>query len=158
YSLVELTDGSILAATSVLIKKRKVELTLLNGGNTSFPLQSLGNFLVRADEQKSRFECKERLLNTNGRAAYVASKDGVPSNIDCTFEAGTEDGKQIVVAVDIAGEVVVTKRNLGRMPGKKDEEHGFIFKHTLGPKALAPVCKLFNAVGDTIYVSDILPG
>src|SRR5262245_21391765 len=52
YSLVELTDGSILAVSSLSIKKKQVELTLLIGGKVALPLDSLSNILVRGEVEK----------------------------------------------------------------------------------------------------------
>jgi hypothetical protein len=164
YSLVELTDGSILAVSSLSIKKKQVELSLLVGGKATLPLDVLSSILVRGEVEKFRFDWKDRVLNAKGRDAIVVNRAGVASNVFCTFGEGNKDGTKIAAAVVIDDEVVNSERILGRIKDdatpeeKKKEDRGFIFKYTLGPKAPSPVCKLFDTIGDTLYVADVLPG
>lgn len=152
YSLAELTDGSILKVSTYSIKKKQVELGLLVGAKVSLPLNCVSNILSPGEVASHRADWANRVLNTKGREAIVVNREGVISNISCTFGQGSDDGTTLDAAVTIGMKALVTRRKLGRVEGA---DHGFIFKYTLDPKAPLPTCRLYDTYGDLVVVSEV---
>lgn len=150
YSLVELTDGTQVLASKVLIKKKEMEVTLLVGPVMKLPVSLVANVLIDASNEKHRSEWKTRVYNKRGSEAFVVNKSGAISQIECIFGDGDETGTSINLAATVGETTVETTRKLSGL-------HGLLFKNTLGPKATPVTCKLLGTFQDLVMVSSIAP-
>jgi hypothetical protein len=149
YSLVELTDGTQLLASKVLMKKKEFELKLLAGPEVKLPGGVVANVLLDATTDAYRRDWKTRVFNTRGKEAIVTRNEkGGISNIIAALGEGDESGTAISYVPEEGAEA--RKGQLAKM-------HGLIFKHALGPKAMPVVCKLLDTLQDVVMVSSVTP-
>jgi hypothetical protein len=156
YTLVELTDGSLLQCSKWAIKGKSVELTLLSGGDVKFPLEALGNLLTEAQQESHRKDWQTRLARRPTSDILVTRRTitdkktktdrVVISGFEVTLGEGSADGTQIEYTYSIDTETKTVKRSV-------KDVHGLIFRRKLNPKAPPVVCKLFDTAGDVVMVS-----
>jgi ABC-type transporter Mla MlaB component len=145
YALVELTDGSQLAAKSWLLKKKEVTVNLLAGPSLTMPVTMVANVLNNAQTETYRREWKTRVFNTRGKEAVVTDSGALPA----VLGDGDETGTKISIAVTLGDEVRTVERDLSKL-------RGVIFKHVLDTKAPPAVCKLLDTAQDVVMVSSVL--
>ncbi len=150
FSVVELTDGTQLHASKVLLKRKDLELQLLAGTEMKLPVSLVANVLLDTSKEAHRRDWKSRVFNTRGKEAVVVKRGESISSIECVLGEGDESGTAVNFAVTIAGDTTEGQRKLASL-------HGIIFKNTLGPKAMPMTCKLLDTLQDVVMVSSITP-
>jgi hypothetical protein len=152
FSRVELTDGSVLLASRVLLKKKMLEMMLLSGGVATVPIKAVHNILIPGQEwEKYQRDWEQRTYNARGkgkegREGFVLNNDGIINLIDSTLGDGDETGEKIATATVIGEKVIQKDRVLAK-------DHGWIWKHVLDPKAPAYKFKLYDNRGNMLMVS-----
>jgi len=152
YALVELTDGTQLAASKWLMKKKVLEITLLAGPTLKLPSTMVASVLNPGQDETARRDWKSRVFNMRGKEAVVVKrkvKSGeVISSLECTLGEGDETGTKITFAVEIGGVAEEGKRDLAAL-------QGIIFKSTLPATATAANCKLLDTHQNVVMVSSL---
>lgn len=150
YAAVELTDGTQLLATNVLLKKREFELTLLLGPTLRLPASLVANVLFNAQVEAHRRDWKSRLFNLRNKEAVVVKRDETISSIEAVLGEGDETGTIVTFAVTLGGETRQAQRKLASL-------HGLVFKHSLPGSATPVTCKLLDTLHDVVMVSSVTP-
>jgi NPCBM/NEW2 domain len=148
YADLELTDGTVLHCSKWLVKKKQVELTLLNGVTLTVPLESLSNVLNNAQVETNRKDWSTRLANKRTSDVLVRVYKGSIQGLPCTLGEGNEAGDKIELAAKVGDEVKTVQRALADI-------HGLIFRRTLDPTAPPVTCKVLDTTLDVVLVSGL---
>jgi len=146
--LIELTDGSQLYASQILLKKKEFEATLFSGGVVKIPAGLVLGVLMNAGEDANRREWKTRLFNMRGKEAVVVKRGEAISSLEAVLGDGDESGNSISFAVTLEGETRAATRKLASL-------HGLIFKNSLAPTAGPFTCKMLDSAQNLIMVSSL---
>lgn len=150
YAAVELTDGTTLLASKVLLKKREFELTLLLGPTVRLPASVVASVLFNAQVEAHRRDWKSRVFNLRNKEAVVVKRGEAISSIEAVLGEGDEAGELLTFAVSLGGETRQAQRKLASL-------HGLVFKHTLSGSAAPVTCKLLDTLHDVVMVSSVTP-
>lgn len=150
YASVELTDGTVLLAGKVALRKKELELTLLAGPTLKLPTAVVANLLMNAQIEANRRDWKSRVFNTRGKEAVVIKRGEAISSLECVLGEGDDSGTIINFAVTLGGEVRQAQRKLASL-------QGLIFKNVLDGKATPSTCKLLVTTQDVVMVSSVTP-
>src|SRR5262249_12284294 len=71
YASVELTDGTVLLCSKWAIRKKEVELTVLNGPAVKLPLSGVANILSKAEVEANRADWARRVARNRGKDVLV---------------------------------------------------------------------------------------
>jgi hypothetical protein len=150
YSMVELTDGSQLFASKLLLKKKELELTLLSGQAIKLPSAVVASILNGAEVEANRRDWKSRAFKNRGKEGVVVkNKTGTgASTLECTLGDGDETGTAITIAVALGGEIQTANRKIASL-------RGILFKHVLDPKASPVSCKVLDTMQGIVMVSGV---
>src|SRR5262245_13840714 len=74
YAILELTDGTQLTCSAVLLKKRDFEVTLLAGPTLKLPASLVANVLLDATKEDNRRDWKSRVFNSRGKDVVVTTR------------------------------------------------------------------------------------
>jgi hypothetical protein len=141
YTLVELTDGSLLNCSQLALKGKQAELTLLapDGGNPpppkiQLPLAAIATVLNDAQDPAVRQEWQQNYLRKRANQDILAlkTKDTI-QRFDGTFGEPTEAGDKISFQLPKKTYEI----DLARV-------QGMIFVRKTDPDTPAPVCKVHD--------------
>jgi hypothetical protein len=175
YSLVELTDGTILLVSQWAIKGTDLEMTLLSGPTVKMPTSVVISILNNAKDDKDRNDWRNRVINNRGKDAVVLKRKAtrydkklkkevevvdennkpvyVISTLPATLSPGDDKGETMKVAVIITDDK--GKEEVKEVVYKQSGLHGIIYKHTLGAKAAPVTCKLLDTMQNVVMVSKL---
>lgn len=152
YSEVELTDGSILRCSTLAIKGKDAELTLLlSGQKVKIPLSSIANLLIEAHDPKHHKDWHDRLKERlkkkppPTRDMVALNRNGFVNGLDGTLGEGSEEGDSISFTAATGKKVPL---DLGLI-------HGLIFLRQPDPHQTPVLCKLIDSYEDLLLVSSI---
>jgi hypothetical protein len=135
YGDLELTDGSILHCSQILVPRDQFEAKLLSGPSVHGPLKAVLSFLGEAEDPKVREEWRGFVAKkTNQDLLAVRDAQGKVNVLDGTFGNGDEKGTSIEFEL-AAG----AKRQLSLT-----RIHALSFVRAPDRSAPAPTCKVFD--------------
>jgi len=146
YSQVELVDGTQLYCKQVLIKGKKVEMTLLNDQKASVGITSIAWLLNDANDQNRREEWKKVLAKKSVTDLLVVTfgeNKGVHS-LPVPLGEGSEDGTQIDYTRDEDKKVAAI-----------DKAVGLFFSQRADPTAAPVVCKVLDTDHNVVFASEV---
>lgn len=151
YDELELTDGSIFRCTSLKVKGKTVEVTLLPvPGSTpptvTIPLGSVFTYLRGAELQKNRDEWKKLMAGRGKRDLFVIRQADGLNALPGTVLEGEASGDAISFEQDGGAK---TRLLLSRASG------GLVFNQP--PRDVIPptVCKLYDVFGNTLFATKL---
>jgi hypothetical protein len=153
YAAVELTDGTVLLCSKWSIRRKEVELTVLNGPTVKLALSGVANILSKANVEANRHDWTKRVFKSRGRDVLVLERGGKPQSIGwggnkVTFGEADATGTTIEYTLLLDDEVETRKQKLAAA-------YGLIFKRVSNPKAPPVICKLLDTVNNVVMVSSL---
>jgi hypothetical protein len=145
YSVIELTDGSLLNCKEWTIKQKQVELKTMAGQEIKIPLLAVSNILNDAQQEKFRKDWAERLARKRRRDIAVLIKNDTINAVEGTFGEADAEGKSIEFQLPTGKKGPFRLTNL----------HGLIFQRELDPQAPPVLCKLYDSHQDILMVSAV---
>jgi hypothetical protein len=177
YSLIELTDGTVLLVSEWAIKGNDLEMTLLSGPAVKMPIGVIISILNNAKEEKERIDWRNRVINNRGKEAVVLKRrtmrtvgkgkdakqvpaedeNGKPlftiSTLPATLAPGDAKGETIEAAVIVPDDK--GKEEVKKVIYKQKDLHGIIYKNSLGAKAPPVTCRLLDTMQNIVMVSKL---
>jgi hypothetical protein len=145
YYEVELSDGTLLHCSQVVLKGTQAELTLPTDQPVAVPLTAIFTILRDAQDPKLRQEW-QKFVSQRGQFDKVAIMTGDRMDgVDVTFGQGTGDGIEFTPA----GGSDKRRARLANVAG-------LIFAQRPDPNAPPPVCKITDAAGNLLVAADVL--
>ncbi len=157
FDELELTDGSILRLTKLLVRGKQVEPTLLTHAEPltapklELPLGAAFSYLRNADDAKSRDDWKKLLAGRGKRDLFVVrAADGLNPLAGTVIE-GTETGDALVFERE---DGVKANLKLTRASG------GIAFNQPTRDQVPPTLCKVTDAFGNTLVATrlDLVEG
>lgn len=152
YTEVELTDGTLLRCSQVVIKGQQAELSI-PGINEPIkvPLEVISLIQKDAHDDKVRQNWKERFLNKKRNRDLVVFKRGKGEKeslegLEGTVNAADEEGKRI--------EFVSARGDKLNLPLNRVQ--GMIFLRTPNPNTEPVICKLFDRQSNLLMASSLI--
>jgi hypothetical protein len=155
YSDVELTDGTLLHCSAVLVKGKNVEMTLLlTGQKVTVPMTGVSSILIQAHNDAFRKDWNERLGKKRRRDVLVLFKkaDSSINGLEGTLGEGVADGKGIQFALPGKDAVDVPFQS------EKVDIHGLIFQHQPDPNMPPTNLKLLDTGRNIIMAASVQSG
>jgi hypothetical protein len=132
YSDVELTDGSLLHCSQVLIKGKQVELTVLPDLKVTVPLSAVSYVLNGAQDAKVREEWQQLLAKKGNRDILAIRAEDVLNQVEGTFGDGDDKGERIEFERD----------NGQKVRPQVERAQGLVFVRKPDENAPPTVCKV----------------
>ena len=146
----ELTDGSVLRLTKLLVRGKQVEPTLLTPAETlaapkvELPLGTVFSYLRNADDAKSRDDWKKLLAGRGKRDLFVTRGTDGLNPLAGTVIKGTEAGDALVFERE---DGVQSNIKLTRASG------GIAFNQPTRDQVPPTLCKVSDAFGNTLVAT-----
>lgn len=143
---VELTDGSILRCSNVLLKGKAAELTLLPDLAVSVPFSAIFSILRDAHDPAVKAEWLKFLPTRSQYDTVVVKLDNVVDGLGGTFGDGTAAGDAIEFTRTDSGQ---------KMTPKLAKIVGLIFVQKPDPSAPPTLCKLTDNARNVLVAADV---
>jgi hypothetical protein len=139
FTLVRLTDDSVLSCSQVKLQGNQAELTLLSGQTAKVPLSAVTWLLKEAQDAKVKARWDELLTVKVKRDRIAILRNGELNPLEGTIGDVDAQGKTVQFRRDTGGTVAVALERI----------HGMIFFRT-DTAAEPPICTVYDTQGDVL--------
>jgi hypothetical protein len=149
YSLVELTDGSVLRCSKVELKGKDAALALVTGQVATVPMALLASVMHEADDVKLVAAWKELLGTTRRSFDVLVSKraNGSLGYLEGTFYDAGADGQTIDFQI---------KGREGKEPIAVAKIHGIVFSRQPDPNMPSRLCEVTDGQGARLFAKSVV--
>jgi len=144
YSWVELVDGTQLYCKKVLIKGKKIELTLLGDQKATVAITSIAWMLNDANEPNLREDWKKVLARKSVTDLLVVKFNEVVNALPVTFGDGSAEGDKIDYTRDDEKKQATIEKAVG-----------LFFSQRADPMAAPVVCRVLDTDRNVVFASEV---